>query len=89
MTDKQSAETLRILADMRRKMPDDSADLLLADSAERGADAIEMLEWLFGVADGMLQMPISRMLYKRWVEDDTNDDFRDYCEKQWRASRGE
>ncbi len=77
MTDKQAAETLRT------RYLGDTAEH--REAAERGADAIEMLEWLFErePSYGSYEIRISA-LFREW---DGSDSPRAFCEAKWRESR--
>lgn len=71
MDNKQAAAVLRTHADITRKMQESAVDCMVADAAERGAEAIEMLEWLwnYGMAGecwDSLSAPAKAKLLEKW-----------------------
>lgn len=84
MTNKQAAETLRKAAKGFLEFRDIDIPIVdVAASANRGADAIEMLEWL--QRDDCLKIHATDL----WYSWDGKGTFRDFCEAKWRESRGE
>ena len=76
MDSKQAATTLRTIIDARRMHPIDKDQLEFAEAEERGADAIEMLEWLLQESGG---------IHRAWLIYRTADEpFRTYCEARFR-----
>lgn len=75
MDNKQAAETLRTVA---------QCDHELTEAVTRGADAIEMLEWLLDLCDPYMRAR-ARLLYDEWLDDgDTKKTFRAFCEAKFR-----
>lgn len=85
MDNKQAASVLRRMAATRRTNPLDSSCLVRADAAERGADALEMLEWLDTIngANDMLHVKVNAL----WREWDGNGNFRAFCEARFEESK--
>ena len=79
MDNKQAAETLRVYAGLQ---DDDVTGQLLL----RGADAIEMLEWLLGdLSHGELVVPRFLLLYHTWrTWNKVEASFRAYCGARFR-----
>lgn len=89
MTNKQAAETLRRMELASRLMDRAGHAKERGDACQRGADAIEFKEWLFEPHfDGGI-VPRIVTLFQDWhMSFAPSPAFRDYCEREWRASRG-
>ena len=74
MDSKQAAETLRT---WKRSAPCEE------DAFERGADAIEMLEWMMEITATGPDSPRVVYLYQCWLDSIEGADFRAYCEARF------
>lgn len=82
MDNKQAAAVLRTIIEARRMPPTDKNQLEFAEAEERGANAMEMLEWLF--EEGPWGRFCWRVMYDEWSGE---GDFRAFCEARFEESK--